>query len=140
MGENKSKMSVRGNHELGKILTSWKQALKILRAVKKANAKFGTEYYVEMEDVSSDEAIELFKSLRDKQIDSVAKFDCMVSVFGPKVVTKGPKRFLVVQVAHDDTVSISHKLLHKDAVASMHDARGVKVFLCEVLCQLDARA
>lgn len=121
---------------LGTLLTDWPRAKQIMKRVRKW-AHLG--YYVEFDELTPNEVAVLGTHLPKKKIGDCGKngYDCIVRVYGSRVLTTKPDTFFVVQVGPTG-VYASVPLTKEQAYKAAKTARGVKSHVCQVIDVFDS--
>lgn len=127
-----------GEFLLGELLTDWVRAKQIMRRVKKWHH---LNYYVVVNDLTFEEAAILKSHLPKKVVGDCGKngYECIVQVYGPRLLTTKPETFFVVQIAPTGVPYVSIPLTREQAMKSAMSARGVISHVCEVTATVDSR-
>lgn len=128
-----------GDFLLGTLLTDWTRAKQIMKRVKKWAH---LNYYVQIDELTFDEVCILQTHLPKKKIGDCGKngYDCVVRVYGPRILTTKPDTFFVVQIGKSGEPHVSVPLTKEQAYKSANAARGVKSHVCQVIDVVDSTA
>lgn len=123
----------------GQLLTDWVRAKQIMRRVKKWAH---LNYYVQIEDVSPEAAQALQQFMTPQHVGDCGKngYECIVRVFGPRLLTQRAPKFFVVQISPNGEPNVSIPLSKEQAFKTANAARGVVSHVCMVIETVDPNA
>lgn len=117
-------------------LLQWKKVPPLLKKIEKLRP---LGFYVEVEELTVEEAALTAKLLRKQQVDGLKMIGelndrrWLVSVYGPRILTPQLKdRYFIVQVDKEGNAGVSRMMRQKEAISSP-PGRGCTNYICKVV-------